>query len=259
MKRCIVILLVILGATNAFSQIRFDKLEIEARQTYFIERSDILVVDTLVMRDSSRIVLNRERKENIINVKVLLVTGNAQIVGHGANGIKGKLGINGLRQGAPCRAGGNASEGGSGGKGIPGTSLSLYTNQLVIIGTLTIDLNGGNGGAGGDGGNGGDGGGGTRVCRGGNGGAGGRGGNGGDGGNGGNLTITCRECESLYVMQGHQLFIKNYGGYGGVGATGGNGGQAGLGSKQDGRNGSRGLPGVNGVAGKPGTTRFEKK
>ena len=253
MNKWIGIILLIFAAAQGFGQIRLDKLEIKARQTYTIEESDVLVVDTLIMRDSSRIVLNKEKSENIINVKVLIVNRGAQIIGNGANGEAGKVGANGVRQNAPCRVGGNAAEGATGGNGTGGLNLSLYVNQLIITGSLTINLNGGNGGTGGRGGRGGDGGGGTRVCRGGNGGA------GGNGGNGGNLDMRCTRCQDLHLIQGHQLIINNYGGFAGVGANGGTGGLAGLGPNQDGKNGEKGLPGANGVAGKQGIIRFEKK
>lgn len=259
MNKWVGILLLTLVAAQAIGQIRLDRLEIKARQSYIIEESDVLVVDTLIMRDSSRLVLNKNKKENIINVKLLIANHGTRIVGHGANGEAGQAGANGQRQNAPCQVGGIAGEGATGGNGADGLNLSLYVNQLVITGSLFIDLNGGNGAPGGKGGRGGDGGGGTRVCRGGNGGAGGKGGNGGNGGKGGNLNMRCTQCQDLHLLQGHQFIINNYGGFAGVGANGGNGGLAGLGPSQEGRNGKKGLPGANGVAGKQGTVSFEKK
>lgn len=254
--RCSVVF-VFLFASLANAQIRLDKLEIKAKQEYIIEGSDVLVVDTLIMRDSSRIILNREKRETIINAKVLIANKGAQIIGNGLAGENGKTGANGARQIAPCRVGGHAKEGSSGARGNDGLNLSLYVNQLTISGSLIIDLNGGNGGNGGKGGRGGDGGGGTRVCRGGNGGIGGNGGNGGDGGNAGKLVMRCTQCQNLHVLD--QLFIKNYGGFAGFGANGGAGGLAGLGTNGDGKNGAKGVAGINGVAGKQGVVTFEKK
>lgn len=259
MNKWIGIFILSMCTVEAISQIRLDKLEIKARQTYTIEESDVLVVDTLIMRDSSRIVLNKSKSENIISVKVLIVNHGAEIIGHGTNGSTGQVGAKGARQAAPCRAGGNAGDGATGGSGADGTNLSFYVNRLIVTGSLTIDLNGGNGGTGGIGGRGGDGGGGTRVCRGGNGGNGGNGGKGGNGGNGGNLNLRCVQCQDFYMSQSHQFMINNYGGFAGSGAAGGNGGLAGLGSSQDGKNGKKGMPGTSGEAGKQGAIRFEKK
>lgn len=242
----------------SFSQIRLEKLEISYRQPYKITGSDILVVDTLVMRDSARIYLNPEIENNIINAKVLIAGKGSMIVGRGQNGKRGAVGIAGSNQSAPCRNGEDGLNGGNGEAGKNGLNLSLYVGQLKISGTLIIDVNGGDGGDGGRGGRGGDGGSGTRVCRGGNGGKGGNGGNGSTGGNGGNVLVNCKNCQDLYLLQGHQLIIKNYGGFAGTGGDVGSGGRAGLGTKQDGKNGSRGVAGQQGRAGKTGIVTLEK-
>ena len=241
------------------AQIRIDKLELSAKQEYFVKGTDVLVIDTLIMADSSRIILNREKKENIINVKVGIFGRGAKISGHGGDGDNGKPGLNGINQTAPCRVGDDAGSGSNGVRGKNGLNLSLYVGSLIIKGSLIIDLNGGNGGAGGNGGRGGDGGAGTRVCQGGNGGVGGLGGDGANGGNGGNLLMTCTQCPDLHLLQDDRLFIRTYGGFAGTGADGGAGGSAGLGPTIDGKNGSKGLPGINGEAGKRGAVNFEKK
>lgn len=242
----------------AVSQIRLEKLEITYRQSYQITGSDILVVDTLIMRDSARIYLNSEIENNIINAKVLIVGKGSMIIGKGLNGKKGAIGIAGINQSAPCRNGEDGLNGGNGEAGKKGLNLSLYVGQLKINGTLIIDVNGGDGGDGGRGGRGGDGASGTRVCRGGNGGKGGNGGNGSTGGNGGNVLVNCKNCQDLHLLQGQQLIIKNYGGFGGTGGDVGNGGRAGLGTKQDGKNGARGLVGQLGTSGKTGIVTLEK-
>ncbi|NOS92411.1 MAG: hypothetical protein HOP30_10850 [Cyclobacteriaceae bacterium] len=240
------------------SQIRLEKLEISYRQSYKIIGSDILVVDTLVMRDSARIYLNPEIDNNIINAKVLIAGKGSMIIGRGTNGKRGASGIAGANQGAPCRNGEDGLMGGNGEAAKNGLNLSLYVGILKINGSLIIDVNGGDGGDGGRGGRGGDGGSGTRVCRGGNGGKGGNGGNGSSGGNGGNVLVNCKNCQDLHLLQGHQLFIKNYGGFAGSGGDLGNGGRAGLGSKQDGKIGARGVVGNQGTAGKSGIVTLEK-
>ncbi len=240
------------------AQIRLDRLELSYKQEYKIVGSDILVIDTLIMRDSSKIILNREIKENIINAKVLIAGKGCMIFGRGQNGEIGKIGILGISQSAPCRNGGDGKEGMNGTIGGDALNLSLYITTLKINGTLIIDLNGGDGGSGGRGGKGGNGGSGTRVCRGGSGGAGGGGGNGNNGGNGGNLIVSCKTCYDLHQIQGERLIINNYGGYAGSGGEGGQGGQAGLGPKQDGRNGIRGTTGVKGKVGSAGIIKFDK-
>lgn len=242
----------------ASAQIRLEKLELSAKQSFKITGSDILVVDTLIMRDSSRIYLNPSIKENIINAKVLIVGKGCTIDGRGQKGNKGNTGQAGTRQSAPCSAGGDGGNGANGTPGKDGINLSLYIGSLKINGSLTIDLNGGDGADGGRGGKGGDGGAGTRVCRGGNGGKGGNGGNGSNGGNGGKMLVSCKACSDLYLLQNHQLFLKNYGGFAGTAGDFGSGGYAGLGPKLDGKNGTRGLPGQNGAAGKLGIISLEK-
>ncbi len=250
--------LLALLASGCWAQIRLEKLEIAAKQSYKITGSDIIVVDTLIMRDSSRIYLNPEVENNIINAKVLIAGKGSTIIGRGTNGKRGAHGIHGANQNAPCRNGEDGMTGGNGSAGKNGLNVSLYVGLLRINGTLIIDVNGGDGGDGGKGGRGGDGGSGTRVCRGGNGGKGGNGGNGSTGGNGGNVLVNCKNCQDLHLLNGHQLIIKNYGGFAGTGGDLGSGGRAGLGSKQDGKNGARGVSGEQGSPGKTGIVTLEK-
>ena len=232
-----------LFANTVLSQIRLDRLEVLSKQEYKIIGSDILVADTLVMRDSSRIVLNQDVKENIINAKVVIVGNGCVISGRGKNGMTGKTGAFGRGQSAPCRNGDIGKDGEEGKPGMDGLNLSFYVNSVKIDGVLTIDLNGGDGGPGGRGGKGGDGGSGTQVCK---------------GGNGGILKMTCKTCVDLPKMQGTKFQFKNYGGFAGAGGIGGNGGQAGLGP-QDGKNGKRGIAGLDGLAGKIGAFTIEQK
>ncbi len=239
-------------AFASWSQIRLSKLIIETKEHYSILSTDILVVDTLVMRDSSSIILNPTKKENFIHAKVAIIGQDCSIIGHGKNGQKGLNGENGTTQSAPCRNGAQGFDAYLGEHGKEGLNLSLYVTQLRINGSLIINLNGGDGGDGGKGGRGGDGGSGTRVCPAGDGGKGGNGAAGGDGGNGGALSITCKQCPDLHLLMGEKLIAKNYGGFGGLGGDGGFGGQAGLGPVRDGRNGQRGLEGTKAEQGKIG-------
>ncbi|HKU52805.1 MAG TPA: hypothetical protein VJQ25_10090 [Nitrospira sp.] len=261
MIRFIVVLL--FAPVAAFSQIRIDKLVVPANETYTLTGSDIIVVDTLIMYDSSTIQLNTAKRDNFIHAKHLIARSGARIMGVGQKGERGKDGTKGLTMDGPC-IDGTPGHGGTGGShGDNGTNLFLYLSQLTITGSLTIDLRGSDGGDGGDGGQGGGGSLGTRVCIGGTGGPGGNGGTGGNGGNGGALTISCKECiDAMRAMLGHQFLVKNYAGFGGVGGSGGSGGLAGLGAQgmtsKDGKIGPRGKRGADGTNGKEGSINFER-
>jgi hypothetical protein len=261
MIRFIVVLL--FAPVAAFSQIRIDKLVIPAKETYALTGTDIIVVDTLIMNDSSTILLNTAKRDNFIHAKSLVARKGARIMGVGSKGERGKDGSKGLTIDGPC-IDGTPGHGGTGGShGDNGNNLFLYLNQLTVTGSLTIDLRGSDGGDGGNGGQGGGGSLGTRVCVGGTGGPGGNGGTGGNGGNGGALTISCKECiDSLRAMLGHRLLVKNYAGFGGLGGEAGAGGLAGLGAQgmtsKDGKIGPRGKRGADGVNGKEGSINFER-
>jgi len=220
--------------------------------------SDILVLDTLIMRDSASILLNSAKKDNFIHVKVMVVGKGCVIIGRGKNGISGQSGVAGLTQSSPCRDGIPGKEGHPGEPGRDAINLSLYLLNLRINGSLEINLNGGDGGDGGLGGRGGDGGSGTRVCAAGNGGRGGDGSAGGDGGSGGTVSISCKQCPDLHLLMNDRLVIKNYGGFGGIGGNGGFGGQAGLGPVKDGNDGQRGKDGSRAAQGKTGSVNLSR-
>jgi hypothetical protein len=244
---------------SAQAQIRLTKLSLNKSEKYLIQASDIIVVDTLLMADSAQIILNRDKKDNFIHAKIAIIGVGCAIIGTGAKGTDGSHGINGVDQESPCRQGGIGKDGTGGLKGNDGNNLFIYSDDIQIKGSLTLNLNGGDGGDGGDGGQGGGGGPGTRVCQGGDGGQGGSGSRGGNGGQGGNLTIHCKRCPDYQIWLGSELHIKNYGGFGGLGGEAGRGGLAGLGPVRDGRNGQRGYHGEEGEAGKNGAIIFEKK
>lgn len=261
MIRFIVVLL--FAPLAAFAQIRIDKLVVPAKQTYKITATDIIVVDTLIMNDSSTIELNTTKKDNFIHAKAFVARKGARITGFGQAGQRGKDGQKGTTMDGPCIDGTPGHNGTGGSHGDSGTNLFLYFNQLTITGSLTIDIRGSDGGDGGDGGQGGGGSLGTRVCVGGTGGNGGNGGTGGNGGNGGSLTISCKDCnDDLRALLGHQLLVKNYAGFGGVGGEGGSGGLAGLGAQgmtsKDGKIGPKGKRGADGQTGKEGAINFER-
>jgi hypothetical protein len=234
------------------AQIRLNKLVIHEKEKYQILGTDIIVVDTLVMHDSSSIILNSSKLDNFIHAKVASFGKDCIIYGRGPDGVSGKRGENGVTQSSPCRNGSPGKSASPGERGHDGINLSLYFSVLKIDGSLIINLNGGDGGKGGGGGRGGDGGAGTRVCPAGDGGSGANGADGGDGGNGGSFSINCKQCPNLPLMLGEKLIIKNYGGFGGVGGDAGVGGQAGLGPVKDGKNGARGEEGAHATEGKDG-------
>lgn len=253
--------LVLLGCVLSFSgfaQIRVSKLIVKPSQTYLLDKSDIIVADTLIMMDSSRIRLNDLRTENYLRIKVAIIGKHCVIDGRGTNGKRGTNGIPGTTPIGPCKSGTPGRNGSRGLDGTSGINLFLYIDSLKINGSLTIDLSGGDGGDGGDGGFGGSGSPGTRHCIGGNGAAGGNGGNGGNGGPGGLLSLGELTVTKIRPMIGDNIKLYYKGGTFGYGGVAGHGGAAGLGPQQ--KNGKVGSPGADGKHGRPGnmgTIRFE--
>jgi hypothetical protein len=247
----------------AWTQIRLTKLVLRPKQVYELRETDILVVDSLIMMDSSRLVLNKFKPENFIHARTIKFGKGCWIDAAGVPGLKGRDGRNGLSVQAPCTDGGPGGTGSEGTFGGAGISVSLYFSELVSNGTLTIDVSGGAGGNGAKGGNGGGGGPGTRLCKGGNGGQAGFGSNGGNGGNAGNVTLVAPRIPELRNMLGSSIIIRNYGGDFGSGGEPGARGSAGLSalgnSKMDGYLGRKGERGKNGIAGKPGAINFQEK
>jgi len=241
-------------------QVRLSKLVIQSHKTFFLDSTDILVVDTLIMMDSSRIKLNGLKAENFIRAHVANFGTNCWIDGTGVPGKKGTDGASGSTPIGPCRdgfAGKNGLGGLSGGSGI---NLFLYIDKIQIKGKLIIDLSGGNGGDGGNGGEGGSGSPGTQHCNGGDGGRGGNGGLGGDGGRGGLLTIGGRDGEIIWALIGNLLAVRNGGGSFGYGGVCGVGGQAGLGpNRKNGRDGGKGADGLYGRPGDGGAVLLEEQ
>jgi hypothetical protein len=256
--RTVVSVIFIFSALLSRSQIRLNKLVLAPNEKFVIEKSDILVVDTLVMGDSSSIILNLSKKDNFIHAKEVVVGKNCSIIGRGLNGRPGNTGEKGITARAPCRRGLPGANAAGGVVGQNATNLSFYSNNLTIHGSMIINLNGGDGGDGGKGGEGGDGGSGTRFCTAGDGGKGGNGANGAIGGNGGNLSLVCQNCGNLRVLLGRKLIVKNLGGVGGTGGSGGAGGQPGLGPEGDGKNGLKGFGGANAQQGKEGTINLSR-
>ena len=248
--------LFVMGGPSVYCQLRLDALTLKPKEIYKIVDSDILVVDTLVMGDSSIIMLDKTKPESFLHFKSAQIGNGCLILGHGKNGLKGKDGLKGKNGNGPCSDGLNGTNGANGGPGEAGSNLSIYVSKVDIIGNLVIDVAGGDGGNGGKGGNGGNGSGGTKVCKGGDAGNGANGGNGGKGGNGGILKVFCNNCSTnLIMLENKKLFYKVFAGYGGEGGQEGSSGNPGLGTK-DGGNGKSGIAGIEGVAGAQGFYRF---
>jgi hypothetical protein len=262
MIRSIVCVLLLAGmVSTAAGQIRHNILVVEAGKVFELSASDILVADTLIMKDSSTIKLNHLKDDNFIHCKKLVVGNSCTIIGRGENGRVAKSGGNGSSIVGPCHDGTNGRNGARGGDGIKGNNLFLYADHITFLGDLSIDLAGGNAADGGSGGNGGGGSGGTKLCPGGNGGNGGNGAPGGNGGNAGNLTIRCKFPPNLRSELGRKLKVRVYGGLGGVGGEGGSPGLPGSvvngTSQHDGKVGLSGKGGASGMAGKDGIINFE--
>jgi hypothetical protein len=253
----------IIFPTIAWTQIRLTKLVLRPKQVYELKGTDILVVDSLIMMDSSRLILNKFKPENFIHARVIKFGKGCLIDGGGIRGLDGRVGRPGLSTQAPCTDGKPGATGTEGTFGGAGVNVSIYFSEVVVNGTLTIDVSGGAGGKGGKGGSGGGGGPGTRLCRGGNGGQAGFGSNGGNGGNAGNVTLVAPRIPELRNMLGLSIIVRNYGGDFGEGGEPGAKGLAGLSalgnSKMDGSLGRKGERGKNGIAGKPGAVNFQDK
>lgn len=255
------LMLLYVPVLTTLGQVRVSKLVVKSGEVYSLSPSDIVVADTLVMMDSSRIVLNGLKRENYIRVGVAILGNHCVIDGEGIHGKAGQQArAHGIPDGGPCQTGLAGRNGLRGLDGGPGIDLFLYIDKIRSSGRLTIILSGGNGGDGGNGGNGGGGNPGTVHCHGGNGGAGGSGGQGGHGGNAGNLTIGGNDRVMVQSLVGNQIVVLNRGGSYGYGGTGGVGGPAGRGpNRKNGKAGAHGINGHNGHAGYRGTIRFEDR
>ena len=253
--RVLVLLVVLLISGPLFSQVRVSKLVIKAKETYYLEQSDILVADTLIMMDSSRLVLNKLKQENFLRIKVARFGNHCTIDARGVDGQIGRHGTPGVTPTGPCL---NGSPGKDGTRGLDGTraiNLFMYLERVTVRGQLTIDLDGGKGGRGGNGGNGGGGSPGTMHCNGGNGANGGKAGPGGNGGNGGILTVTISRPQTFKdLIIARKVLVKNQGGDAGASGRGGYHGGAGLGpSKKNGKDGVPGDYSTNGISGEKGS------
>ncbi|HEY3404187.1 MAG TPA: hypothetical protein VGK59_12410 [Ohtaekwangia sp.] len=259
MIRPIVLMLTLICVSFSLTaQVRVSKLVIREKESYDLGQSDILVADTLVMMDSSRLILNKLKHDNFVRAHVVIFGQHCIIDGRGADGKPGRNGRPGNNPIGPCKDGTPGRNGTNGLAGTDGVNLFLYLEHITMKGPLIIDLSGGTGGRGGNGGNGGGGSPGTVHCIGGNGANGGNAGQGGNGANGGKLTLSSKRNPKIQEWVGKKIIVRNNGGAPGEPGKAGYHGPAGLGPSR--KNGKDGLPGsdsTGGIAGARGTITFE--
>ncbi|HOX82247.1 MAG TPA: hypothetical protein PLJ60_12050 [Chryseolinea sp.] len=250
--------LFLFSTSSLLAQVRVSKLVIKANEKYVLSESDILVADTLIMMDSSTLVLNKLKRDNIVRARIAIFGNYCTIDGRGVNGAAGRDGKQGFTPSGPCLDGTPGKDGTNGLDGTPGINLFLYLEVIKIKGQLIVDLTGGEGGRGGNGGMGGGGSQGTVHCFGGNGSNGGNAAHGGNGGNGGSLTLNSKKTPAANQWIGNKIMVRNSGGaYGSPGKVGYHG-SAGLGpSRRNGKDGEPGQESKAGLTGAPGTTKFE--
>lgn len=245
-------------SNSLLGQVRVGKLVIKSHEAYTLGQTDILVADTLVMMDSSKLVLNKLKPDNFIRTKVAIIGSYCTIDGKGLAGTPGRQGRNGLSYNAPCRDGLPGGPGSRGLDGRPGINLFLYLDNITVKGPFIIDVSGGDGGQGGPGGSGGGGSPGTLHCNGGNGANGGAGAPGGNGSRAGNLVISSPRNQLISSWIGTKVLAKTRGGNPGEGGRSGYHGGAGLGPKgKNGKNGEPGAEGKSGITGVDGNLKFE--
>ncbi len=256
------IIFFVLFSAVALGQTRLSRLVLKPKEAYEL-KGDILVVDSLILQDSSKIILNKLKPDNFIHAKVAIFYRGSLIDGKGVHGIQGSKGRPGISPQSPCTDGGKGTPGNDGTKGGVGTNLSFYFTEIILKGVLTIDVSGGDAGDGGTGGSGGGGGPGARPCVAGSGGVGGNGGQGGNGGNAGNTTFVSPRPLEIRSMLNENIIIRNYGGNLGLGGIGGSLGLSGLSPvgrpNMDGKSGRKGIKGKDGVQGKAGSINFQEK
>jgi hypothetical protein len=248
-SRIVALILIILFpfVSKLFAQTTLGRLEIP-KKGFYILKEDSLIIDELVMNDSSNIVLFRSSSASYIKVNKLIIGNQCWIIGTGRSGTYGIAGKDADQAYGPCTHGKVGKPGTNGTDGEPGKNLTLEIDyfESTQAAPLLVRLNGGNGGDGGKGGNGGNANKSTTHCS-CNGGNGSNGGNGGNGAAGGSLTFQCLKCPANILSSG-TIKINLLGGYPGYGGEGGHAGSAGSGDQTS----KPGIPGKLGTKGKKG-------
>jgi len=246
-----------------FSQTDFTVAAGAQRTLTAAERT--LSLKTLSLGDNCVIIIPQNMDGWTVTAADASIGTGVKIMGRGVDGFHGGLGGS-AASAANCMAGMNGAPASNATNGTAGKSVSLNL-KIRKIGSLLIDVAGGNAGRGGGGGTGGKGGDATCTCNAGAGGNGGNGGRGGNGGYGGNVTISYSVLGKAVVSAG-SFTIQNNGGALGVGGASGMGGSGGKGItcsdlksavRLAGANGNSGRPGAPGVAGGKGVATIQSK
>ena len=138
--------------TASFAQTGMGVLEIPKNGIFSIP-GDTLVIDELIMLDSSKIILSKSSR-SYIKVRRMSVGQGCMIVGNGLPGIQGKNGKDAVHPMGLCKSGLAGEAGKPGPDGEQGRDFILNVDQLVVSASLSISLIGGTGGDGGNGGKG---------------------------------------------------------------------------------------------------------
>ena len=146
MKRFCAVVYWLVLSTISWGQVSLKKLVLKPKQVYEMKGTDILVVDSLVMMDSSKIILNKLKAENFIHAKVAVFYKGSLINGRGIAGLNGHKGKTGASPQSPCTDGEQGAEGAPGTYGGHGINLSLYVGSFHFRGSVLIDVSGGDGG-----------------------------------------------------------------------------------------------------------------
>src|SRR6185295_18739821 len=110
-------------------QIRLNTLTVGPHEVYELRNTDVMVIDTLILRDSARIILNSLKADNFIHLKKLVVGRGSAIVGKGEPGIPGTVGTAPVTAGGPCRDGSPGQPGTPGTMGTNAVNLLLYVDE----------------------------------------------------------------------------------------------------------------------------------
>lgn len=176
------------------------------RGVWFQLTGDTFLLDSLVMQDSSVLLLDTRHKSCLIRANYFSIGKNVKIKGNGRDGGDGRDGGEGIQEALDV-------PGKDGNRGTPGINLTMNFSNLELQDVLEISLYGGRGGKGGVGGN--------IIKR-----APknlsetpnqGHGGNGGEGGNGGDMIISCPY--DLEKIMKDKIVIDSHGGSGGNSGT----------------------------------------
>jgi hypothetical protein len=251
---CILLLMILPGYHKLMAQMKH--LEIQKKTSYEL-KEDTVILDELIMHDSSSLILNRTSPTCYIRVNKLKIGKQCWIIGSGVHGTSARPAKDADISEGPCNHGKLGADGKNGFNGERGKNLILEVTQFESnMYPLLLRLNGGNGGDGGSGGSGGNGSKSTIHCdcHGGNGG---NGGNGGEGGVGGTFTFRCAQCPPN-LLASEVIKFNLHGGYSGYGGEGGRGGAIGTGAMQTSKRGTNGKHGERGKNGLEGNFIYNK-